>query len=104
MSWQLAISAMILGIMALFFLISLIFREKEHIALKLFFLFVAIYISFLGINYALQLAIDNSSSTAVKNTIISIHQLNIYVLFGFTGYFIFYYIYRLIIYTRNYVK
>ena len=104
MTWQLAISVIIIGAAFLFFIIAQILDKKQHIALKLFFLFGALFIILSGTNYASHLAVDNSASTGVKETLDIIYRINLYAMIIFTAYWTLYYIFILIMHIRQYGK
>lgn len=104
MTWETSVTFLIALMPVLYFGIAVILNQKEHIALKLLLLFAAMFVGILGINLSLEIAIANSGSADIQDTIQTIFKVGLYTIVLFSAYWILYYIYIVLMHFKQYGK
>lgn len=87
---SIAISIIIMGMLALFIIIAINLSAREHFALKLFFLILAMLTLLLGINFAHKISIDNGLSQQIQDMLSIQYRIGIYGFFAVMAYIVIY--------------
>tara|TARA_Y100000310_G_scaffold43010_1_gene40163 strand:+ start:5678 stop:6340 length:663 start_codon:yes stop_codon:yes gene_type:complete len=96
------IALIILGVAAIFLVLSFAISSKQHMAIKLLFLIVAMIVMLIGLNFAYIDSIDNGASKAVQSLLSTLYRVGIYAFILFIGYIVVYYIYVVFKHFKQY--
>lgn len=100
MSWEAGV--MMMGVGILWYLaILLINTDKEHFAIKLFYLLISMWFMVALVNLGLQIAIENSATSTVEHSISILYSIVVWIARIVTTYFVFYYFYNLVMYLKK---
>lgn len=91
-----SIAVILIGITIVLFAIALGVDQKEHVAIKLFFLIAAILMVIVNLNFAYSVALENGLATAMQSTLLVAYKISIYSAVVFLGYYLIYLIYQIL--------
>lgn len=94
--WEVGISILFIGIIWLFYKFSSELSE-EHAAIKLLFLFLNFFLIIVGGNLMIQIAKFNGADTSLIDNLQTFYNVLIWVTTFVVGYFIIYYVYKVLI-------
>ena len=101
---SIAISIIIIGIAALFFVLAFAMDTKKHQALKTLFLILAMITILIGLFFAYTTSIDNGASTAIQTALFALYRVGLYAFVIFIAYIVIFYIFSIGMFMRNYSK
>lgn len=91
MSWEIGVSAIIVGA-TWYFTWQSFELDKEHVLLKLLFSIGSFIMMIGGLNYALQLTIDKTSTSEIVNAVTTVYIVGMWMFYLFMAYIVLYYI------------
>lgn len=93
--WEVAISILLIGAIYLFTKLAESLAE-EHSALKLLFLLISFFLVILASGVAMNIAKENNVGISIVNNLQTFYKVTIYVTVFVVGYFIVYYVYKVL--------